>query len=512
MDMFRWFVFAIYFYMLTIQIFTYGASKHIHTEAGNTWQVFYMSGGISPPDQTFSWHQARFFRNHLTYGTDSFYNDIDLYDRTYLGGFLTSAMLCSHEIAVDAYPDTTFAYDRIYSLYRLSWWALHNLVIIGAGLFFFLTKKRKTGYIVLLFLAHSSLLFFLSAGLWVKILPVYLLMVALFLHQRKTAYCLQSLLLGSAFFMHGSLILFIFPILLLKSIYIIRFLLSIISKQKKKAFSATNHRALKEFATCASVSLIVLLWFGLAHYNGSPQALAFSYRYDADWTELQSNQESAKKLLIDRFYAQSTPITRTLVPVSNMITSIFPLHVLRVIDRITLYNPKSCSSLNFINAVAWQNWFSPLSFLGVTLYIPCLLGFIYRLKNKKTAFTVLFIYVIPTVTGAILYRKNDIISNHIFTGYILFVIFIATSFTEHYLNNRKLISALCFLQGIEFFICLHMQTIRTNQSLLSAYSEKVHPVYFITLIIIAVMCCASLILCYSQKDNATAKINPRQPA
>jgi len=158
---------------------------------GNTWQIFSISGGVSPPDQSFSWHQARYLKNHLKYGEDEFYGDIDFFDRTIFGGLLTYSFSLYQEIPAHNYPDLNFDNDALYSIYRNIWWGLNSLYLPGLALLFSSLYGRKKAYLVLGFAATSPFIFLLNMGLWPKMLPVYFFCLFIFLNLKRKLPFLQ---------------------------------------------------------------------------------------------------------------------------------------------------------------------------------------------------------------------------------------------------------------------------------------------------------------------------------
>ncbi len=418
LDRYSKYALAVFLSLIIVQSIFFSISSANIPAGGNTWTIFNISS-ISPPDQTFAWHQARFFQNNLKYGQDKFYGDVDLFDRPFLGGFLTDFSLLGHKIPKEAIPDSNFIYDRLFSIYRVMWWGFNDLVIVGVAFFFYFLKKKKSGYLAIGLLATSMPVIFLSSGLWVKLLPLYFYIIVLYFHFSRSNPILKGIFAGVTFWLHSSLLVFIIP-LILDDLF--TFIYPYI---KKRIFDRAKLIYALKFIFVAS--FIVCSWFSLTFYFKAPQSLSFAYRYNAGWTEVSHQSADTLK---ERFYNSTTKVNLVALPFINTAKSIIPGHTLNLLESFQ-YKDKNYFSIRTIAETFSQDEFTNIfSVLGITLSVVTFIGFVKLFFDKKERRKIILLYLFPTILMALLYRIDSVIQLQIATPYILVAVYAFCYFFE----------------------------------------------------------------------------------
>lgn len=414
--------------MFFLQNFIYYINYTNQKEAGDTWQIYKISRAVSPPDQTFSWHQARIIRNNISL-SGNVYNDINFWDRPIMGGFLTNFVLYGQNLSVDAFPDTTFKFHNIFLNYMNVWWVLNNLVILGAALLIRTLLNKKVAIISTTIVFLSSFVLLINLGLWPKMLIVYLYSLVLVLHFKSRFFLLKGILASLAFWFHSSMLAFLVPlsihdgILLIKSIL---YQLKTIPKKDKSGikyvFINENNKRILKRALLFGVPVLLALsvWFTCLYVYKAPSKLAFGYLYDAGWTEVT---EENKSKLIERFYESTNNLNLVLLPVMNICKNILPVGILHFIENFQ-YKDKGyvLRDNNIINSLARSEMQCILGILGVLIAPVIFFSVILNWRYQKFRQYFIYLYIIPTIILALMYRKDNIISNHITTPYILIVL------------------------------------------------------------------------------------------
>src|ERR1043165_1411376 len=122
-----------------IQIVLYGLFSRVHPGPHEVWNLFNLTG-VSPPDQMFAWHQAMYADQHRLYPHDPFLNDMDLYDRPHLGGYITLFFFRLWGLPLTEH-NAVYPVDGLH-FYHCLWWLLNNLYLIGVAPLF----RKLFGY------------------------------------------------------------------------------------------------------------------------------------------------------------------------------------------------------------------------------------------------------------------------------------------------------------------------------------------------------------------------------
>ena len=438
LNRFTWVILISISFVFFLQATVYFLNQDNHPAPGNTWQIYSVSG-VSPPDQSFAWHQARFFRNNLIYSQDLFYGDIDLFDRPFVGGFITNYVLYFFDIPKDIYPDLSFDLNDSYMMFVILWWSLNNLCVLGIAYLISVLFEKKYSILATILIIFSPFVFKLNFGLWPKMLPVYLLCLTIVLVKKQKLPLMQGILAGFAFYLHGTLL----PFILALGIY---YVVKVINSYIKKTNYYLQIKALLSFGVAGIV--IVGSWFVLAVINHSPQSLSFAYLYNTKWTELNNHRDDLaayKQQKIIDFYNKTQPLKLIALPLMNITKSIVPSEMIQSVAE-TDHKP--------IDGLAKEEYLTFSAILGVFL-IPFLIwGSWLMIQDRKWSFESLYLYIIPTIIIALAYRRDNIITNYIVSPYIIMAIISICYLFRKYLLKLWLIFSVISLTTINFLVSL----------------------------------------------------------
>jgi len=403
-----------------IQISLFHLFKVIYPGADEVWNLFDVSG-VSPPDQMFAWHQAMFADLHRHYPQDPFYGDMDLYDRPHLGGYLTLFFFKLFHLPLTEdhwnYPAAALRF------YHCFWWALNNLYLFGIASLF----QRLFGYrgavLAVASTALSGIVLLCNIGGWVKFAALYPFLLAVLLFLNGKGPLLQAGLCATSFYLHGSVLPFLagfglFQILCLY--YPIR-------------PSLARFKDIAWFGVAGVV--LVGAWFFVVQWVGSKQPLFYYYVYDAGITQAQSQPVAQ---IAKAFYAKHSWSSLSLLPLHNLINSVFPVHVFAFLKNLFSFTaPWKISDLAATLFECQRYWV--LAAVGLAAVPVVLLGTINALSRRYAGRTILALYLIPSLLMALAYRIDWSFSLHIMCVYHTFALFLWISV----LGKARLL--LCFI-------------------------------------------------------------------
>lgn len=398
-----------------MQIALYGLFSRWHPGPHEVWSLFNLTG-TSPPDQMFAWHQAMFLDQHRSYPGDSFYGEMDLYDRPFLGGCITlfffklfSLPLTEHAFS---YPAAALRF------YHCLWWLLNNLYLLGVAPLF----ARLLGSRSAIFATASTALggFFLlcNAGGWMKFSSAYpfLLAVLLFVDRRGPA--LQALLCAASYYLHGSVIPFLagFGALYLATV--------------RYPIAGPRIRA-RDAAIFASFGVVLVgVWFLVVRWVGSRQPLFYYYIYDAQLTEAQTRPVAE---IARDFYGRTSWRELSLMPVHNLVKSFLPISLLQQIIGWVWANAPARVSDFASNIFSSQRFCIECALAVLAAPMVCA-GAVKSLARKHAGVVALCAYLIPTLLIGLIYRKEWAFSLHVIVLYHTIVVFL---WSETFRNARR---------------------------------------------------------------------------
>ena len=422
-----------------MQLAVFHLFKTIYPGPHEVWDVYNLTG-TPPPDQMFAWHQALFFNLHRNYPEDMFYGDIDLYDRPYLGGYLTLFFFRLFHLPLGLFHlggEYNYAYPAMaLRFYHCFWWGLNNLYLFGiAGLF-----QRLLGYrgavLAVTSSAVSGFIFLCNMGGWMKFAALYPFLLAVLLFLSGKGPLLQAGLCATSFYLHGSILPFLLGFGILQILCRYYPILPTLARFKDVAW----------FALGGVVS--VGAWFAVVKWVGSKQPLFYFYVYDANLTQAQTEPVAQ---IAKAFYAKHSWSSLSFLPLYNLSYNIFPVHVFAFLKSFFSSSaPWKASDLATTIFQSQQNCVSTAA--GVAALPVIILGFIKTLSRRYAGRIILVLYLIPSLLIGFVYRKDRIFCLHIICLYHTFVLFLWVWL----LRNTRLIFVILGLTAItvEGVICV----------------------------------------------------------
>lgn len=433
-----------------MQIALYGLFSRIYPGPLEVWTLFNLTG-TPPPDQMFAWHQAMFASQHRHYPQDTFFTDMDLYDRTQLGGFVTLFFFKLFHLPLTedhlAYPPTALRF------YRCFWWLLNNLYLLGVAPLF----KHLFGYRGAVIGVASTALggFFLlcNTGEWMKFSSAYPCLLAFLLFLEGEGPVLQAILCATSYYLHGSVIPFLagFGVLQILSL----------------RFPIGRRRAsVREVAWFAAIgAALVGAWFVNVKWVGSKQPLFYYYIYGAGLTEAQTHPvaEMAKA-----FYASHTWQSLTFLPLHSLFASIEPVMLWRFLQAWFWSNEPARVS-DVASVIFASQRFCIECAIGMVAAPVVIIGFLKTLTRNHSGKVVFCLYLIPSLIVALVYRREWAFQLHILCLYHTLVLFLWVSIlrvarSRHVLIGLTMIALegiICVLFADDRFLPVH--GLRLNQ-------------------------------------------------
>jgi hypothetical protein len=394
-----------------MQITFFQLFKSVYPGPHEVWDIFNASG-VSPPDQMFSWHQAMFANLHRHYPQDPFYGEMDLYDRPHLGGYLTLFFFKLFHLPLTenqyVYPAASLRF------YHCFWWLSNNLYLFGIAPLF----QRLFGYrgavLAGASTALSGFVFLSNIGGWTKFAAIYPLLLAMFLFVNGKSPLLQASLCVVSFYLHGSVLPFLAGFGLFQILCVCYPILG----------TTVRLRSVAWFAFAGIV--LVGAWFVTVRLVGSKQPLLYYYVYDALLTQAQT--ESVAKLA-QTFYAKHTWASLSLLPLHNLLRSVWPIEFFRFLTSL-FASAASWKLSDFASMIFLSQRYCILAASGLVTAPVILIGLARSLSRRYAGRTILALYLVPTLMALLLYRTPWIISLVVMGCYHALILFFWVSVVE----------------------------------------------------------------------------------
>lgn len=402
-----------------MQIVLYGLFSQANPGPTEVWNVFNMTG-VSPPDQMFAWHQAMFADQHRHYPQDPFLNDMDLYDRPQLGGYITLFFFklwgCPLTEQDSVYPAGGLHF------YHCLWWLLNNLYLAGvAGLF-----RKLFGYRGAIIAVATTALggFFLicTAGSWMKFAGAYPFLLAFLLYLENQGPALQAALCAVSYYIHGSMLPFLAGFGLLQ-IFNVRYPINGLQLR------------LRNVGIFAAMGVVLVgAWFVVVRWVGSKQPLLYYYLYGAGLTEAQTKPVAE---LAKAFYDKHSWATVSFFPVHSLISSWVPTELIRAVKAwLTSAEPFNLHRL--ADALFASQRFCVECGLALVA-APIVIAGAFRSLAREHAGKVAFaFYLVPTLLVALFYRIDWAFSLHILIPYHALCLFLWVTVLRTWSTRRVL--------------------------------------------------------------------------
>jgi|GEM_PF-2117710 len=388
-----------------MQISVFQLFKAIYPGPHEVWDLFNASG-VSPPDQMFSWHQAMFAELHRHYPRDSFYGEMDLYDRPHLGGYLTLFFFKLFHLPL---TETQFTYPApALRFYHCFWWLSNNLYLFAIAPLFHRLFGYRGAVLAVASTALSGVIFLCNLAGWAKFSAIYPFLLAVLLFLDDKSPLLQAALCAVSFYLHGSVLPFLagfglFQLLCLR--YPVR-------------GTAARFRDVAWFAL--SGILLVGSWFVIVRVAGSKQPLVYYYLYDAGITQAQTQAVSE---IARAFYAKHSWSSLSLLPLRSLLHSLFPIHFYQFLTNL-LASRASWKLSDFASVIFQTQRYCVLAAGGLVALPVTFLGLITILSKRYSGRSILALYLIPTLLIALVYRIEWAFSLHILCLYHAFILFL----------------------------------------------------------------------------------------
>ena len=463
LNWFHYFTLAVFILVLVLQnvLFIVGVDKAENRRVpGNTWQIFAISGGVSPPDQTFQWHQARFFKYRLLGWKETkekLYHDVDFFERPSLGGFLTYFFLYGQDISKDDFPDLNYHSDAVFKIYKQIWWSLNNLYILGIAYLMAYLFKRRLACLAVGLVAVSHFTVLLSTGIWPKLLAFYLFSVLLVWHLRKILPWVQGFLMAVVFYIHPSFLPFLMALNFENGINFLAVLFRRRQQNqqlKKQQPKGPRKIILARFSYMFKVALIPLIlipgWFLLTKIYQAPQSLRLTYSYNISWDKL--DQEIDKEKVKQEFYANTATANLILLPVFNISKNLIPISLIEYINGFTLADEEYLDFGDFMDSISLVEIDRFPGVLGIYALPLIFLGFLIMLKDRQARKLWLYLYLVPIFIVAIAYRKDDIIKNSIASAYLIIAIIAVIYWVKEKIRKRIWLAVLIGFAILDNFL------------------------------------------------------------
>jgi hypothetical protein len=415
-----------------MQIALYAAFSRMYPAPHEVWSLFNLTG-TPPPDQMFAWHQAMFADQHKHYPQDPFYNDMDLYDRPQLGGYITLFLFKLFRLqlteANQVYPPHELHF------YHCLWWLLNNLYLFGVAPLFRKMFGYRGAIIAVATTALGGFFFLCTAGGWTKFAGGYPFLLALLLYVENQGPALQAALCAMSYYIHGSVLPFLAGFGLLQ-------LLNLRYPIMRRRLTS---RSVGIFAAVGVI--LVGAWFIVVRLVGSKQPLFYYYLYAAGLTEAQTTPVAE---IAQTFYAKHTWATLSLLPARHFLTSWFPFELFQPIQEWVGGAPITASRL--ASTIFALQRFCIECGLGIVAAPIVLLGLFKTLAQEHAGKIAFCLYLVPTLLIALIYRLEWPFSLHILVPYQAICLFLWIMILEK--RSTMLVAAGLTLIALEGAVCV----------------------------------------------------------
>ena len=416
-----------------MQIVLYQLFAQLYPGPDEVWNLFNLTG-VSPPDQMFGWHQAMFADQHRQYPQDPFFNDMDLYDRPQLGGYVTLFFFRLFRLPL---TEDHFVYppDGLH-FYHCLWWLLNNLYLLGVAPLFRKLFGHRGAVIAVATTALGGCFFICVTGGWMKFAGTYPFLLALLLYLENQGPLLQAALCAVAYYIHGSILPFLAGFGVLQ----------ILNLRYPIGGRILTFRSVSLFA--AGGVVLIGAWFVVVRWVGSKQPLLYYFIYGAGLTEAQTRPVAE---LAEAFYDRHTWASLSLFPLRNLVASWIPFVLLPTIRAaLSSSTPIALSGLG--NALFAFQRFCLECALGLVAAPIVIAGLFKTLARQYAGKITLCLYLIPTLIVALVYRIDWAFSLHILVFYHALCLFAWVAFLAP-ASTRYVVLALVLVAG-EGMLCV----------------------------------------------------------
>lgn len=384
--------------LFTAQLVVLALFSRVYPGPDQIWSLFNLSG-VPPPDQMFAWHQAMFLDQHRVYPRDIFYNDMDLYDRPHLGGWITLFFFKLFRLPLTeyngVYPSAALRF------YHCFWWLLNNLYLVGVAALFRRLFGQRAAVFAVASTAVGGFFFLCSVGAWMKFSSAYPFLLSILLFLNGKAPVLQALLCAASYYIHGSVLPYLagFGILQIMSL---------------RYPVGPRRVALRHLLLFSSIGVVVVgAWFVVVRLMDSKQPLLYYYLYGAALTAAQTRpvEELARE-----FYGRYSWGSVSLLPLRNLADSIFPVWFY-IFFKSGILPTTASRFFDFASAVFFSQRFWLTAALGVVAVPVVIAGWLRALALEHAGKIAFCFYLVPTLFIALLYRNEWPFSVHVIVLY-----------------------------------------------------------------------------------------------
>jgi hypothetical protein len=388
-----------------MQILLVGLFSRVHPGPHEVWDVFNTTG-VSPPDQMFAWHQAMYADQHRQYPHDPFLNDMDLYDRPHLGGYITLFFFKLWRLPLTEH-NAVYPADGL-RFYHCLWWLLNNLYLMGVAPLFRKLFGNRGAIIAVATTALGGFFLICTTGSWMKFAGTYPFLLAFLLYLENQGPMLQAALCAISYYIHGSMLPFLAGFGVLQ-IFNLRYPIN--GRQLR----------LRNVAMFAATGVVLVgAWFFVVRWVGSKQPLLYYYLYGAGLTEAQTKPVAE---LAKAFYDKHSWATVSLFPVDSVISSWLPIMLVRTVKAwLTSAQPFNLHIL--ADALFASQRFCVECGLALVAAPIVIAGAFKSLVKEHAGKVALALYLVPTILVALFYRIEWAFSLHILVSYHALCLFL----------------------------------------------------------------------------------------
>ncbi|MFL6518745.1 MAG: hypothetical protein ACJ8NS_00835 [Chthoniobacterales bacterium] len=388
-----------------MQILLVGLFTRVHPGPNEVWDVFNTTG-VSPPDQMFAWHQAMYADQHRNYPQDPFLNDMDLYDRPHLGGYITLFFFKLWRLPLTEH-NAVYPVDGL-RFYHCFWWLMNNLYLMGVAPLYRKLFGYRGAVIAVATTALGGFFLICTTGTWMKFAGTYPFLLAFLLYLENQGPMLQAAFCAVSYYIHGSMLPFLAGFGLLQ-IFNLRYPIN--GRQLRL-------RNVGLFATTGVV--LVGAWFLVVRWVGSKQPLLYYYLYGAGLTEAQTKPVTE---LARAFYDKHSWAAVSLFPVYSLISSWLPIGLIQSVKAwLTSAQPFNLRSL--ADALFASQRFCVECGLALVAAPIVITGAFKSLAKEHAGKIALALYLVPTLLVALFYRIEWAFSLHILVPYHALCLFL----------------------------------------------------------------------------------------
>jgi hypothetical protein len=413
-----------------MQIFLVGLFARVHPGPNEVWNVFNTTG-VSPPDQMFAWHQAMYADQHRQYPHDPFLNDMDLYDRPHLGGYITLFFFKLWRLPLIEH-NAVYPADGL-RFYHCFWWLLNNLYLMGVAPLFRKLFGYRGAIIAVATTALGGFFLICTTGSWMKFAGTYPFLLAFLLYLENQGPMLQAALCAVSYYIHGSMLPFLAGFGLLQ-IFNLR--------------CPINGRQLRlgSVAMFAATGIVLVgAWFLVVRWVGSKQPLVYYYLYGAGLTEAQTKPVAE---LARAFYDKHSWATVSLFPVDSLISSWLPIVLIQTVKG-WLTSTQAFNLHSLADALFASQRFCVECGLALVAAPIVIAGAFKSLARAHAGKVALALYLVPTLLVALFYRIDWAFSLHILVSYHALCLFLWVTILQARSTSRVILwLSMVALEGV----------------------------------------------------------------